>query len=50
VGTSFVLLSVFDDRQTHHEGTRDGVRWASACAELDGERRDNDLYWFSPPE
>jgi hypothetical protein len=35
---------------TRHGVTRDDDWWASAYAELDGERRDNNLYWFSPPE
>jgi len=30
--------------------TRDDGWWTSAYAELDGERRDNNLYWFGPPE
>jgi hypothetical protein len=43
-------LSVFDDQQlvTRLPGTI--VQGASAYAELDGERRDNILYWFGPPK
>jgi hypothetical protein len=45
-----VQLSVFDDRQliTGLPGTI--VREASAYAELDIKRRDNNLYWFGPSE
>jgi hypothetical protein len=44
------FLSVFGDQQlaTGLPGTI--VQGASATAELNGERRDNDLYWFDPPE
>jgi hypothetical protein len=43
-------LSVFNDRQlvTGLPGTF--VRGASVTAELDGERRNNNLYWFGPPK
>jgi hypothetical protein len=43
-------LSVFDDQQliTGLSGTF--VQGASVTAELNGERRNNNLYWFGPPK
>jgi hypothetical protein len=43
-------LSAFDDRQlvTGLPGTI--VQGASVYVELDGKRRDNDLYWFGLPK
>jgi hypothetical protein len=41
-----VLVS--NDLGTRYGVTRNDVRWASTYAELDGERKDSDLYWFWP--
>jgi hypothetical protein len=41
---------MLDDRQAIMGLSGTFVRRASAYAELDGERRDNNLYGFGPPE
>jgi hypothetical protein len=41
-------LSVLVNRQLVTGLSRTIVRGVSAYGELDGKRRDNDLYWFGP--